>query len=64
MSQFSHFAIKKLYLKQSFNNISENLFSQINFDLTYVGRRGCPGVFGTGFVRRFISGGFSGVFMS
>ena len=41
MSKFSHFAVKKLYFKQSFNNINGNrgpLFSQINFDQKYFGR--------------------------
>ena len=40
MSNFSHFAIKKLYFKRSFNNISGNrgpLFSHINFEQTYFG---------------------------
>ena len=50
MSKFSHFAIKKLYLKRSFNNISGNcgpLLSQINFDQTYFGGL-VRGGFGTG----------------
>ena len=40
MSKFSHFAVKKLYFKRSFNNINGNcgpLFPQINFDQTYFG---------------------------
>ena len=38
MSKFSDFAVKKLYFKRSFNNVSGNrspLFSQINFDQTF-----------------------------
>ena len=49
MSKFSHFAVKKLYFKRSFNNISRNrgpLFSQIIFDHTYFGGF-CPGAFRT-----------------
>ena len=38
MSTFSHFAIKKLYFKQSLNNMGGNcgpFFSQTNADQTY-----------------------------
>ena len=38
MLKFSHFSVKKLYFKRSFNNIGENrgsFFSQINFDQTF-----------------------------
>ena len=43
MSTFSHFAVKKLYFKRIFNNISKNRgprFSQINFDQACFERRG------------------------
>ena len=57
MSKFSHFAVKKLYFKQCFNNISGNcglLFSQINFDQKYFG-----GFLARGVVQGFMSGKFS-----
>ena len=65
MSKFSHFAVKKLYFKRSFNNIGGDrgrLFSQINFDQTYFGGFClgvfCPGGLGTGvFVQGFCPGG-------
>ena len=51
--EFSHFTVKKLYFKQSLNNISGNcggpLFSQINFDKTY---------FGVFMSERFLARGF------
>ena len=40
MSKFSHFAVEKLYLKRSLNNVRGNrgpIFSQIIFDQTYKG---------------------------
>ena len=50
--KFSHFAVKNLYFKRSFNNIIENpgvLFSRINFDQTYL--------FWGDFVRGFLAWG-------
>ena len=55
MSKFSHFAVKKLYFKRSFNNISGNrgpLFSQVNFDQTYI----FWGIFVRGFLARRVFG--------
>ena len=66
MSKFSHFAVKKLYYKQSFNDISGNrspLFLQIHFDQTYflevcLGGGGGGGVWHGPFLsREFMSGG-------
>ena len=60
MSKFSHFAVKKLHVKRSFNNISGNrslLLSQINLDQAYF-RAFCPGVVRHGgFVQGLLYGG-------
>ena len=60
MSKISHFAVKTLYFKRSFNHISGNrgpLFSQINFDQIYFGGLLSGGVGMGVFVQEVLSRG-------